>query len=89
MPCQANKKVRQAVTNQIVDALRAGQVVPWRSPWVGQPRLLQGEENAHDGEKEPPELSPWGFQGGKADFDENGVLTMVTSGGGVLSNAVA
>ena len=35
MPSQA--EIRQQITNQIVDALKSGQVPPWKIPWVGHP----------------------------------------------------
>jgi len=30
-------QIREQITNQIVEHLKAGKVVPWRSPWVGHP----------------------------------------------------
>lgn len=35
MPSQA--EIRQQITDQIVNALKSGQVPPWKIPWVGHP----------------------------------------------------
>lgn len=35
MPSQA--EVRQSITNRILETLREGKTLPWRSPWVGHP----------------------------------------------------